>query len=61
MIGAPQLRLGLGVAGIIAALGAVALDSHALAWVAVVLLGAAVAIRLVAARRARAGDNPDGD
>jgi hypothetical protein len=57
MIGAPQLRLGLGVAGIIAALGAVALDSHALAWVAVVLLGAAVAIRLVAARRARVTEN----
>lgn len=55
MMGMPQLRLGLGVAGLMAAVGAVALDSRAVAWVAVVLLGAAVLVRLVAARRARAG------
>lgn len=61
MISAQQLRLGLGVAGILAALGAVAMDSRAAGWLAVVLLGAAVVVRLVVARRARvrtAGD-PD--
>jgi hypothetical protein len=55
MITLPQLHLALGVAGLIAAVGAVAVDSRAAAWVAVVLLGAAVLVRLVAARRARAG------
>ena len=55
MIAMPQLRLALGVAGLIAAAVAVALDSRVAAWVAVVLLGAAVLVRLVAARRARAG------
>jgi hypothetical protein len=61
MISAQQLRLGLGVAGILAALGAVALDSRAAGWVAVVLLGAAVVVRLVVARRARvrAAGDPD--
>lgn len=61
MISAQQLRLGLGIAGILAALGAVALDSRAAAWVAVVLLGAAVVVRLVVARRARvrAAGDPD--
>lgn len=57
MISAAPLRLGLGVAGILAALAAVAMDSRAVAWVAVVLLGAAVVIRLVAARRARVPTN----
>lgn len=55
MIAMPQLRFALGIAGLIAAVGAVALDSRAAAWVAVVLLGAAVLVRLVAARQARAG------
>jgi hypothetical protein len=55
MIPMPQLRFGLGIAGLVAAVGAVALDSRAAAWVAVVLLGAAVLVRLVAARQARAG------
>ena len=61
MISAQQLRLGLGVAGILAALGAVALDSRPAGWVAVVLLGAAVVVRLVVARRARvrAAGDPD--
>lgn len=57
MISAAHLRLGLGVAGILAGLAAVAMDSRAVAWVAVVLLGAAVVIRLVAARRARVPTN----
>ena len=61
MIGGPQLRLGLGIGGILAAVGAVALDSHAAAWVAVVLLGAALVIRLVAAHRAREAANRGGD
>ena len=54
MIAMPQLRFALGIAGLVAAVGAVALDSRAAAWLAVVLLGAAVLVRLVAARRARA-------
>jgi predicted MFS family arabinose efflux permease len=57
MIGADQARLGVGVGGVLAAVVAVATDSRAVAWVAVVLLGAAVAIRLVAARRARVTEN----
>lgn len=61
MISAPPLRLGLGVAGIVAAVCAVALDSHAAAWVAVVLLGAAVVIRLVAKRRAPIPTDRDTD
>lgn len=55
MIAMPQLRFALGIAGLVAAVGAVALDSRAAAWVAVVLLSAAVLVRLVAARQGRAG------
>jgi len=61
MISLQQLRLGLGIAGILAALGAVALDSRAAGWVAVVLLGAAVLVRLIAARHARERGSQDPD
>jgi hypothetical protein len=61
MIGAGQARLALGVGGVLVAVAAVAMDSRAAAWVAVVLLGAAVLIRLLAARRAREGKNGEPD
>ena len=59
MIGAAQLRFGLGLAGLVAAVGAVALDSRVAAWVAVVLLGAAVLVRLAGSRRASAGTDDE--
>lgn len=55
MIGTAQARVALGIGGVLVAVAAVATDSRAAGWVAVVLLGAAVLIRLVAARRAREG------
>ena len=58
---AQPARLALGVAGVLAAVAAVAMDSRAAAWVAVVLLGAAVLVRLVAARRARKAKNDEPD
>jgi Flp pilus assembly protein TadB len=61
MIDAPEARLALGVAGVLVAVAAVAMDSRTAAWVAVVLLGAAVLIRLVAARRARNAKNGEPD
>jgi predicted MFS family arabinose efflux permease len=57
MIGADQARLGVGVGGVLAAVVAVATDSRAVAWVAVVLLGAALLIRLASSRRARKGNS----
>ena len=60
MISASQLRLWLGVAGVIAAALAVATDSRTAGWVAAVLLAAAVLSRVVAARRSRSPDDRAG-
>lgn len=60
MISASQLRLWLGVAGVIAAALAVATDSRTAGWVAAVLLAAAVLSRVVAARRSRSPDGGGG-
>ena len=59
MIPASQLRLWLGVAGLIAAAVAVAADSHAAAWVAIILLVAAFLFRLALRRRLRSPDEGD--
>ena len=50
MISRAALRIGLGIAGVIVAVVAVAIDSRALAWVAAVLLIGAVFVRLSARR-----------
>ena len=48
-----QARFWLGAAGVLAAAAAVAADSHVVGWAAVVLLGLALASRMIAAHRAR--------
>lgn len=47
----PSARTWLGVAGVLVAAGAVGTGSHLAGWLAVVLLGAALALRLTRRRR----------
>ncbi|MEO8227357.1 MAG: hypothetical protein ABI637_07980 [Gemmatimonadota bacterium] len=48
-----QLRLGLGMAGVIVAAAAVALNQPILGWISAGLLAASLLLRLIEARRIR--------
>lgn len=52
-----EVKQGLGLLGLLAAVFALALDSDTLFWVTIGLLGASVAIRIVQALRARQREN----
>ena len=48
-----QAKQVLGVLGLLAALAGIALDNRILIWVAIGLLGASIAVRMLIARRTR--------
>jgi len=50
----------LGLLGLIAALGGIALNNRILIWVAIGLLGASIATRMIAASHARRSEQQEG-
>jgi hypothetical protein len=59
MAGLSGVRMWLGVAGVLVAAAAVGTGSHLAGWVAVLLLGAALAVRLSRRRKAAPPGPPE--